>query len=160
MGRQLQLHLQPPERQPVGREQLLHEQSRHPEQLRGHSGIGVLQPGAGVRTQPARLASQDRDRADRHAAVRRGRSSDQQPDQQRASRRLVDHAGRHDPERLPDGRHAAADHVNGLSFLFGGAAAERSPGQDILTAGDITDRITASTSDGVYFSRRRSRRRR
>ena len=34
------------------------------EQLRGDSGIGVLQPGSGVRPQPARLAAQGRARAD------------------------------------------------------------------------------------------------
>jgi hypothetical protein len=43
---------------------------------------------------------------------------------------------------------------NGLSFLFGGTPRPNLvPGQDILTAGNITDRITANTNDNVYFNR-------
>jgi hypothetical protein len=43
---------------------------------------------------------------------------------------------------------------NGLSFLFGGTPRPNLvPGQDILTAGDITDRITANTNDNVYFNK-------
>ena len=80
VGRHVQLHLQPAERQPVRRDQLLLERSGSAEQLHGHSRVGVLQPGSGVRPQPARLTTQGRDRADRHAAVRPG---PQVPDQQR-----------------------------------------------------------------------------
>ncbi len=60
VGRHLQLHLQPAERQPVRREQLLLERARPPEQLHRHPGLAVLQPGSGVRPQPARLAAQGR----------------------------------------------------------------------------------------------------
>jgi len=43
---------------------------------------------------------------------------------------------------------------NGLSFLFGGTPRPNLvPGQDILTAGDMTDRITANTNDNVYFNK-------
>ena len=40
------------------------------------------------------------------------------------------------------------------NFLFGGTPRPNLvPGQDILTAGDITDRITANTADNVYFNK-------
>src|SRR4029077_15145536 len=43
---------------------------------------------------------------------------------------------------------------NGLSFLFGGTPRPNLvPGQDILAAGDITDRITAHTNDNLYFNK-------
>ncbi len=70
LGRQLQLHAQPSERQPVRREQLLLERARPAEQLHRDSGIAVLQPGPGVRPQPARFAAQDRDGADAPGAAR------------------------------------------------------------------------------------------
>ncbi len=104
VGRQLQLHLQPPERQPVRREQLLLERARPAEQLHRDSRVAVLQPGSGVRPQPARLAAQGRHRADAAAAVRRGPSARIQRRRQRPARRLVDHAGDHAAERLPDRR--------------------------------------------------------
>ena len=42
----------------------------------------------------------------------------------------------------------------GNTFLFGGTPRPNIvPGQDILVAGDITDRITANTADNLYFNK-------
>ena len=72
VGRPHQLHLQPAVGQPVRPGQLLLERARHPEQLHGHSGVGVLQSRRGIRPQPARLAAQGGGEPDHPAAVRRG----------------------------------------------------------------------------------------
>ncbi|PYQ83778.1 MAG: hypothetical protein DMG03_12515 [Acidobacteria bacterium] len=98
VGRADQLHVQPSERQPVRGEQLLFEQSRTAEQLRGGARLGLLQSGSGIRPQPARLAAQARGRADTQRAGRR-----------RRARRLVGDDGRHRAERLPDRRYAESD---------------------------------------------------
>ncbi|HEY2152841.1 MAG TPA: TonB-dependent receptor [Vicinamibacterales bacterium] len=43
---------------------------------------------------------------------------------------------------------------NGLSFLFGGTPRPNLvPGQSVLTGGNITDRITASVNDNLYFNK-------
>ena len=76
LGRRLQLHLQPAERQSVRAEQLLFELARAAEQLHVVPGLAVLQPGCGVRPKPARLAAQDRHRAARQCCrSARARSS-------------------------------------------------------------------------------------
>jgi hypothetical protein len=42
----------------------------------------------------------------------------------------------------------------GNTFLFGGTPRPNIvPGQDILVAGNITDRITANTADNLYFNK-------
>ena len=69
--RQLQLHLQPPVGQPVRPGQLLHLGAGPAEQLHLHRRLRLLQSRRGVRAQPARLAAQGVDDADRAAAVRR-----------------------------------------------------------------------------------------
>jgi hypothetical protein len=44
--------------------------------------------------------------------------------------------------------------ATGNTFLFGGTPRPNIvPGQDILTAGDITDRITANVADNLYFNK-------
>ncbi len=44
--------------------------------------------------------------------------------------------------------------ANGLSFLFGGTPRPNLvPGQSVLTAGDITDRITNNVADNLYFNK-------
>ena len=127
LGRQLQLHLQPAERQPVRREQLLLERARTAEQLHRGAGVAVLQPGSGVRPQPARLAAQGRHRADLQPAVRRGQAVPvQQPHRRRAARRLVDHAGRDAAGRLP-ARRQPEHHRHGVP-LRRHAASERRAG--------------------------------
>ena len=111
VGRQLQLHLQPLDRQPVRREQLLLERARTAEQLHRGPGLAVLQPGPGVRPKPARLAAQDR-RCRRSSSCRSAR--------ERGSSRpaasanillggLAGDAGGHVPERLPDRRQPEPD---------------------------------------------------
>ena len=107
LGRAHQLHLQPPERRPVGRDQLLLAQRRQ--------RAGRLQHGGGVRPQHPRRAAQGRAVADHRAAVRRGQAlaqlGDRQPDPRRLDR-LVDHLVR---ERLP-GHAAHADQRPGLDL--------------------------------------------
>ena len=91
VGRQLQLHVQPPDGQPGRREQLLLERAWRSEQLRAGALVELLQPGLGIRAQPARLAAQDHHLADAAAAVRRGQEV---PLQQRRRRRACSAAGR------------------------------------------------------------------
>ena len=47
-----------------------------------------------------------------------------------------------------------SQNVSGTAFLYGGTQRPNIvPGQDILTAGDITDRITANTTDNLYYNK-------
>lgn len=47
-----------------------------------------------------------------------------------------------------------SQNVTGTAFLYGGTQRPNIvPGQDFLAAGDITDRITASTTDNLYYNK-------
>ena len=84
------------------------------------SGLAVLQPGSGVRPQPARLAAQGRASRRRSScrSARDERFLSNSRHRQCAARRLVDHAGDDVPERIPDRRQP--ERAPGTTFLFGG----------------------------------------
>ena len=145
------LHLQPSEGQPVRSGQLLLVSPWPAEQLHRDPGLGLLQPGSGVRPQPARLAAQADHRTDHQPAVRSGSQDGVERSGERTGGRLVGHDGHLVPERLPD-RDQPERHRH-PACLFGGTLRPNLvSGADFLVAGDVTDRIRANTSDNLYLN--------
>ncbi len=105
LGRELQLHLQPAERQPGRPGQLLLERVTRAERVRAGALLAVLQPGFGVRAESARLAAQAHGVAHAPAALRRRQALPVgQRLGRRRARRLVDDRRAAAAERIPDRR--------------------------------------------------------